>query len=140
MIKYFVFIFFCITISLVDIKTYRIPDWLLVSAWLVMLLFDIHKDTLFFSERLGCACLSYVVFYFIFIFKGGLGFGDVKLAAFLGYVMSLNSIIVFYAALVILCMVLYFTGKFIYRWKNNTKLPFAPLLCAASSLAMGVNL
>jgi leader peptidase (prepilin peptidase)/N-methyltransferase len=136
MLKHFIFSIFCIIISTVDIKSQRIPDWLILTAWFFMFIFDVLRETVPWSEQIGCACFAFVVFYLVYVFSsGGLGFGDVKLASFLGYVMGLNGTIVLFCLVAIFSLMVYFVGKVFYQWNNDVKLPFAPFLCCAALLA-----
>jgi leader peptidase (prepilin peptidase)/N-methyltransferase len=136
MLKFFVFSIFCIIISAVDVKTHRIPDWLILAAWFSVFLFDARQGTALWGERLGCACFVFAVFYLVYIFSsGGFGFGDVKLASFLGYMMGINGTIVFFGLVAIFSLAVYTAGKVVYRWNDAVKLPFAPFLCSAAVLA-----
>jgi Flp pilus assembly protein protease CpaA len=136
MLYFFVFSILCIIISVVDIKTHRIPDWLILAAWVSMFVFDTLQGTVLWGERIGCACFTFAMFYLVHVFSsGGLGFGDVKLASFLGYVMGLSGTIVFLGLVAIFSLTVYIVGKVFYRWNNNVKLPFAPFLCSAAAVA-----
>lgn len=79
MIKNCVVFLFCLIIAVIDVKKYLIPDILLLILSAFLLIYDIfYVPSLVFVDLLR-AVLIFIIFYLIYRFFGGLGFGDVKL-------------------------------------------------------------
>jgi prepilin signal peptidase PulO-like enzyme (type II secretory pathway) len=120
-------------ISIIDIRTLRIPDRLLVWLLLVLLVFDrgVHPGTLLDQGIAGITGL--LLFAAIYYFTGGIGFGDVKYAGIIGYALGTTKTCgaLFLASLGGLIV---FGIGILRRWQCNTRLPFAPFLAAAAIL------
>ncbi len=138
-IRIILFIVFCLVIAVVDSKTYRIPDVILILFLCVMSLFDIGKDIFYMAEHLLAAFLGFGVFYFVFTYSGGLGFGDVKYAAVLGYILGVEKMVFLFFFAAFGGIITYVIGFGIFRWGKATKIPFAPFLSLGALVVMYLN-
>ncbi|MDR0455435.1 MAG: A24 family peptidase [Treponema sp.] len=121
---------FTLVISLIDAKTFRIPDALLLSCFIVLVFLDLSRPAQFsfFFEHCLTACFWCAVFYFIYQYSGGLGWGDVKYAALLGYALGLEKSCIAFLFTAFSAIFIYGIGIGILGWKKSAKLPFAPFL------------
>jgi prepilin signal peptidase PulO-like enzyme (type II secretory pathway) len=128
-----VFFAFSFLISVIDAKTYRIPDLLLMFFLGTMIVFDLEKGSLFHIERTLTGTVCFLVFLFIYRFTGGLGYGDVKYAAVLGYSLGAEAACYAFFFAAISGAAIYLLGASVFRWDKQTRLPFAPLLGMCSA-------
>jgi len=128
---------FCTCIAMVDLTTYRIPDALLVSFVIIFVIAEKGQPHAFFVARFATAVLSFFLFGIIWFHTKGMGFGDVKYAAVLGYVLGFERLIPAFIITAVLGMLIYLTGIFLFRWPQTTKIPFAPFMSAGAILAVG---
>jgi len=125
-----------VAISIIDIKTYRIPDTLLVILLLSLIFFDFLKAYnegcnqrySFISTHLLSAIIIFTIFFAIYYFVKSMGFGDVKYASVLAYGLGLKGIYIALAIATIGSLILFFVGYFLLGWSKKTKLPFALFL------------
>jgi prepilin signal peptidase PulO-like enzyme (type II secretory pathway) len=134
MVGIIVFSAFSLLISVIDAKTYRIPDLLLISFLSVMIILNLDKDYAFHIYRFFSGAVCFFLFFFIFRITGGLGYGDVKYAAVLGYALGIESVCLVFLLSSGCGAVLYLVGNFALHWDKHTRLPFAPLLGLSSTL------
>jgi prepilin signal peptidase PulO-like enzyme (type II secretory pathway) len=139
MIRHAVFALFCILISIIDSKTRRIPDLILLVGFIVATGMNYGRPLSFLTERLSAAVFAFLTFLTVFTVSGGLGFGDVKFAALLGYWLGFRATLVLLFCTALFCVPVYFWGTVCRRWDKTVKLPFAPFLCAAALLAAEVS-
>ncbi|MDL2228720.1 A24 family peptidase [Treponema sp. OttesenSCG-928-L16] len=121
-------ILFLLLISLIDGRTCRIPDILLVSLLGVLLFFDRSEGNSFFIDRGMAALVNFCLFLFIFYRTGGLGFGDVKYAAVLGYALGFEKSLGALMCAASAGLLIYVMGMGFFRWEHGTRIPFAPFL------------
>jgi prepilin signal peptidase PulO-like enzyme (type II secretory pathway) len=133
------FIGFCLVISVVDAKTLKIPDIFLLICVFVLLFFDRYASSVFFHSKIMTAIVSYMLFYFVYAYTGGLGFGDVKYAALLGYALGMEKACIAFFLTAIGIILMYIIGIWVFRWKKSTKLPFAPFLSFGAIVAELIN-
>ena len=121
---------FALIISVVDSKTLRIPDFLLLSCFFALVILDIYRSggTWFFYENLLSASVWFIIFYLVYRYSGGLGFGDVKYAALLGYALGLEKSGTAFLSTALGAILVYVIGIGFLRWEKTVKLPFAPFL------------
>jgi prepilin signal peptidase PulO-like enzyme (type II secretory pathway) len=123
---------FCVAISVFDIKRLKIPNLLLVFWSAALLLLAVFRGIDGLSGRLMSGAVCYMVFCFIYLFTHGIGFGDVKFAALLGFSLGLEKVIFAFLATSCCGILLYLAGIKLYHWSETTRIPFAPLLsCGA---------
>jgi prepilin signal peptidase PulO-like enzyme (type II secretory pathway) len=131
-----VFTAFSFAIGLTDIKTYRIPDVLLLLFLTAMQIFNFGHDVFYYADRTVSAAVYFFLFYLIFRYSGGLGFGDVKYAAALGYMLGVKKMLLALFLTSFIALVFYSICIFIFRWDKHAKVPFAPFLGLGSTAAM----
>lgn len=118
-------------ISLVDAKSFRIPDLLVILLGCVTLLFTIPEGWEALCLRTLAALGGGLVLFFLYV-RGGLGLGDVKYGAVLSYAVGL------YGTWIMLAIAS-LTGVLWYLVRGlspSHRIPFAPFLTvgAASGL------
>jgi prepilin signal peptidase PulO-like enzyme (type II secretory pathway) len=128
----------CVIIALVDVKTYRIPDVLLVLFLPVILIPEVNHPHLSVVSRLIAALAAFIFFGAVWHYTQGMGFGDVKYAAVLGYILGPERLVQALIFTALLSMTIYIAGIFIFRWAKTAKIPFAPFLSAGAILTLGV--
>ena len=132
-LRLFILVVFSLAISIIDIKKLRIPDALLISCFVLLVFFDITGNQNIlngysFLPQLSAAFLWFAVFYAIHVYTDGLGFGDVKYAALLGYALGLEKSIIAFLFTAFSAIFLYIIGIHVFKWEKTAKLPFAPFL------------
>jgi prepilin signal peptidase PulO-like enzyme (type II secretory pathway) len=127
---------FCVGIAIFDIKTYRIPDTLLILFALVVIVSNESKTLTNETERLAVATAVLLLFSAVWYYSRGMGLGDVKYAALLGYVLGLDGIIpaLLYTALLSICI--YVMGIILFHLPKTAKMPFAPFLSAGAVMVV----
>lgn len=126
-----------ILISFIDIKTLKIPDFLLFIFFTFFFSFDLLLNRPIIVQSLFSAGISFLLFYFVYRYSKtkGLGFGDVKYVIIIGYVLKLPDCLYAYltASLTgIFFLVIRRKGK----PKCNYKIPFAPFLSFGAIIIM----
>lgn len=137
-----VFLLFSLIISIIDAKTFKIPDFLLLFCFLILVTLDIYNSNkiMFFIENFSAAFIWFIIFYLIFLFKGGLGFGDVKYAFLIGYALGLDITPLAFFCTAISAIIIYAIGIALLGWKLSDKLPFAPFMFSGAISAVFLNL
>ncbi|WP_223292848.1 prepilin peptidase [Breznakiella homolactica] len=132
-------VFWVFIISLIDIKTLRIPDMILLCFFLSLLFLDRSRDVSFFCGRLASVAVCFGVFYSLYYFTGGMGYGDVKYAAVLGYALGLDKSLWAFTVASLGGIAVYLAGIKFSRWNASVKIPFAPFLGIGSLAALQIN-
>jgi leader peptidase (prepilin peptidase)/N-methyltransferase len=127
---------FCIVIAIVDLKTYRIPDALLVFFVLFMVITEWGQPYTLVITRLVAAMLSFLLFAVIWLYSKGIGFGDVKFAAVLGYLLGYEGLVQAFFITAVLGIIIYLTGIVLFHWPKTTKIPFAPFMSAGAIMSI----
>ena len=131
---------FLILIAVIDIKYQLILNVLILPAIAIMLLYQFIPLT----QSSWYALLGGVAVFCLFLVvgmlaNGGLGGGDIKLAAFLGVTFGLPY--VFWA---LLAGALVGSGTAVFlllarKWQPKTHMPYGPFLCLGAIIALLVN-
>ena len=127
---------FCLGIAAFDLKTYRIPDTLLISFILVIAVMEGDQPFPVMAAHLATALAVFLLFAAVWHFSRGIGFGDVKYAAALGYILNPEMNIKALIFTAFLCIIVYTLGLLLFRWPKTTKIPFAPFLSAGAIFAV----
>jgi prepilin signal peptidase PulO-like enzyme (type II secretory pathway) len=127
---------FCIAIAVVDLKTLRIPDVLLVSFALFLVIAEGSQPYMIIIGRLAAAMLSFFLFAIIWFHSKGVGFGDVKYAAVLGFLLGYERLVQAFFITAVLGIIIYLVGIILYRWPKTTKIPFAPFMSAGAIISI----
>lgn len=118
-----VFFIYLLLLSIIDCKTYTINSSLLFLCFLSLLLTDIFFAKILPVEHFIAALILFVLFYIVYKYKKGLGLGDVKLAALIGYYAGLYKGIFSCFAGCIFALIFFAIKK-----NKYDKIPFAPFL------------
>jgi len=121
---------FTLIISIIDAKTFKIPDILLLLFFIFLVFLDLthFAGIAFIYEHCSTALVWSVIFYLIFRYSDGLGFGDVKYAGLLGYALGLEKSCIAFLFTAFSAILIYIFGIGVFRWERSAKLPFAPFL------------
>jgi prepilin signal peptidase PulO-like enzyme (type II secretory pathway) len=130
---------FCIAIAIVDFKTYRIPDTLLILFAIVMVILEGGQLYTLLALRFASAAISFLLFGAVWRFTRGIGFGDVKYAALLGFLLGPDKLIIAFIASALLGVFVYLTGVILFHWPKTKKIPYAPILSAGTIISLPVN-
>jgi len=130
---------FCIAVAVIDLKTYRIPDVLLVLFTLVTVIIERNQPFALLIPRFAAAALSFLLFGAVWHYSQGIGLGDVKYAAVLGYLLGPERLAIAFLVTALLGFFIYAAGFILYHWPKTTKIPFAPFLSAGAIMALSVN-
>lgn len=122
----------CIPISIIDCRKYIIPDVLTALLFLSLILHDVLTVKIRIPSAVLTAVASFCMFFFIYRLHGGLGFGDVKFSAVLGYALGFPLAFLSFTAASILAIL--YAVAFLRNKKRNLKIPFAPFLSAGAVL------
>lgn len=113
-------------ISIFDLRTGRIPNFLTYGFFAAMLLSDILTVPSNIPKQLFSALFFFVIFFITALATKGMGLGDVKLATVMGYSSGLfkTSVILIFACMTgITAFIVIKTLK-----KDLKRLPFAPFV------------
>jgi prepilin signal peptidase PulO-like enzyme (type II secretory pathway) len=127
---------FCTGIAAFDLKTYRIPDSLLALFVPVMLIPEKGRTDIPISGRLAASLAVLIIFGAVWYFSKGIGMGDVKYAAVLGFILSPDRLIPALLFTGIICIIVYSIGLFFCNWSKEARLPFAPFLSAGVIMSL----
>ena len=131
-IRFIVFGIFALFIGIIDLKTLKIPNYLLISMAFSLLLFDFLWNFSLIPLYLLSGLGAFGLFFAVFWLRGGLGFGDVKYAALIGYFLGPRQFITGLLCAVILGMVYWCIGYTFLQWTSIKRFPFGPWLsCGA---------
>lgn len=133
-----VLVAFLIPLTLIDLDLRLLPDKLTAPAAIVALVLGTALDPSGEPERL-IAAVAAGTFFFVawYVRPGGMGFGDVKLAAVLGLFLGRGVAVALFAALIAGVLV----GAVIMRRKGiaqgrRTAVPFGPFLALGGVIAV----
>ena len=132
-----VFFISSLCIAVIDFRTKKIPNILLIVLVGILFCIDLLLEIGVIPYKALAALGAYILFYTVYRFKGGLGYGDVKYAGVIGYFLGH-----WYVLSGLLCAVLFglgywFIGNLIFRWGKAYKFSFGPFLsCGAIVVAL----
>lgn len=141
---YLFFVSILIVIFAADLRYYIVPDTIIYPAIVFALLFQIVSILIVKHSLLGIQYSIYSAFgaalfflFLIFISKGrGMGFGDVKIAAFMGFLLGFPNILV-------ALFLSFFSGAIVgsvlilaKRKKLKSKVPFGCFLAPSTFIAL----
>jgi prepilin signal peptidase PulO-like enzyme (type II secretory pathway) len=124
-----IFLVFALPASVIDIRSYRIPDLLIFPCFAAVFVFLLNAQISVLPNRLAAALLSGLFFFIIRRFTGALGLGDVKFAALIGLCCGLPWV----CAAFLVAALTGIAGILIARRgrpQRDVPLPFAPFLTA----------
>jgi prepilin signal peptidase PulO-like enzyme (type II secretory pathway) len=126
-----------LTISIIDIRTKRIPDYLIYSGIVFFLSYNIliKKQSILILFTL--IFTGFIPFFLIWYFtKGKLGLGDAKFSAFLALALGLRSwfVMVFASSFTALIFALYMLK--VKKITGDTKIPYGPFLSLGALISL----
>ena len=127
-IKSSILILLCFVISIIDAKKFIIPDILVCGIFLFSMGMDFAFDKANILSRICFSVLIFLIFFFIYKIKKGLGFGDVKYISALSYGFGFFPCVTG-CILASVLGILYFGIKKL-KGVYITKIPYAPFLSA----------
>lgn len=130
---------FCAGIAVYDIKTFRIPDIALIAFAVVMIIMEGSQPYAFLFSRLATAAASFFLFGAVWYITKGIGLGDVKYAALLGYLLGPDKLVITFIVTALLSVVIYLAGVTLFHWTKTKKIPYAPFLSAGAAASLFVN-
>lgn len=134
-----------VVLTATDLLVQRLPDALVLPAYPIALLAGaaaaLTDEVSWHQMLVAAACMAgaWLLFYAIAFFTGGLGFGDVKLAGLIGFVLGLQGIgnaIAGTFMLPSLCAVPVLLILLTRGIGRKTGVPFGPLLTIGTILAL----
>jgi prepilin signal peptidase PulO-like enzyme (type II secretory pathway) len=132
-----IFLAFALPASIIDIRSYRIPDQLVFPCFAVIFVFLLLFEISVLPDRLAAALLSGLFFSIIRRFARGLGMGDVKFAMLMGLCCGLP-----WVCAAFLIAALAGIGAILLTRRGKTQrgypLPFAPFLTAGAIAAFAL--
>jgi len=134
-----VMICFFTAIAFVDIKIYRIPDLLLAAFAIVIIIIEGKLSYMVITDKFIAAAIAFFIFSFVWYFSHSMGFGDVKYAALLGYLLGCEKLVYAFLLTALAGFAVFFLGIMFFRWPKTTKIPFAPFMSAGAIIAINAN-
>jgi prepilin signal peptidase PulO-like enzyme (type II secretory pathway) len=133
-----VFMLFAIPVSLIDMRSYRIPDGLNVSCFATLLLVHILKEPESLPNFLWASLFCGILFLLIRLLAGGLGLGDVKFALSVGLFCGPARL---FPALFIAAISALIAALFVRLRSNGAspRIPFGPFLCLGAIAAYSIS-
>jgi leader peptidase (prepilin peptidase)/N-methyltransferase len=130
---YLALVVIVLTATATDLRCRRIPNPLIAAgAVLAVMSLGLWQVVAPVSAWLGVLVGGGALFLFAFFTKGGLGGGDVKLAAVMGLFLGWQGV---WAALLVGCLVAGVAGIILVLWKIKSMkdtIPFAPFLAGGA--------
>ena len=126
MFKIVISLAYLILISLSDLRWQQIPNAMLFALFTSIFSFEISSAYRAIPAHLLCAVFFGIVFFLITYYTKGLGVGDIKLAAVLGYSNGFIQTVLILTSAAFLGLIFYLLFL-IFRKKINV-LPFAPFV------------
>lgn len=90
MIQFLVFLTFGICIAISDFRAQKIPNIFLLFLASILIFTDLLYAPSLIPLKVLTGLGAFGLFYLVFRWKGGLGFGDVKYAGVIGYTVRQN--------------------------------------------------
>lgn len=137
-----IFIIFGLTLSAIDIKTYTLPNPLVYLEFLLILILVISNgiyvgDFSIILLGLEGALISSAFYFAMHLITGGMGMGDVKLAASIGLLASFYKIPWLLTSTYLAFLIGAFFSIYLILFKNGgrkTRVPFGPFMILGSLL------
>lgn len=114
--------------AIIDLTSYRVPDYLTYPGMILLLLFSVFYRRAFVCDSLLAMTVSVAFLWLIRILTHGLGLGDVKLGACIGLFCGMREL---FQALIIAALSAIIVALMLMLKKKvtrDTPIPFAPFL------------
>jgi prepilin signal peptidase PulO-like enzyme (type II secretory pathway) len=127
-------------ITVVDIKSARIPDLFSLGGLACLVLFDALLEPPSLLGDSLAAAFAFGLFYAVRVCTRGLGFGDLKYAALVAFYSGIPYCFAAMAAAALAALV-FFAVAFAFRGKRRSiAVPFAPFLTVGALVAAAMEL
>ncbi len=134
---FLIFVSFLIIVAFIDLEHMIIPDILVIPGIFISLFLSlIRGNTVFLDSLLGLLVGGGIILLIVFLSKGGMGEGDIKLSAMIGSflgikfaIVALLSSFILGGIVGILLLVLKIKGR-------KDSIPFGPFLALGAILAL----
>lgn len=125
-----------LTIAMIDFKEMIIPDGLIITLFILILIKMSFSSCYLIEHILGMFCISSIMYLMNFIIKDCFGGGDIKLMMAAGFLLGIKSTILAFLIAVLIGGL--YAGYLLLSKKNinNKYMPFGPFLCIGIFLAM----
>jgi prepilin signal peptidase PulO-like enzyme (type II secretory pathway) len=125
-----------VAIFVYDLKHYLIPDKILIPATIIAIAYIILTYQNFFNYLLASAMAS-GFFLAIYLFSGGkaIGFGDVKLAVLMGFLLGFPNILVALFFAFVIGAIIGVISILLNKKNLKSEIPFGPFLIFGTFLA-----
>jgi prepilin signal peptidase PulO-like enzyme (type II secretory pathway) len=130
LLPFIIFSVFALPVSIIDMKTRRIPDVLSFSCFLLVFIARLCHSPETMPFFLAASFFAFTLFFCVALGTGGLGFGDVKFAAVIGLVCGFPGVLTALFAASVLGLIAALSPLF--RDTDGAAIPFAPFLCAGT--------
>jgi prepilin signal peptidase PulO-like enzyme (type II secretory pathway) len=126
---------FAVAISIIDIRSFRIPNALLVTLLLFLFTVDFLGNRNFMLSGVLAGMAAFSLFFIVRLTTGGLGFGDVKYAGLVGYYLGLECLIKGFLCASLGALFVWLIGFVFFKWTRKTRIPFAPFMSIGACMA-----
>ncbi|ULQ59092.1 A24 family peptidase [Brucepastera parasyntrophica] len=130
-----VFLAFAVPISVIDIRSYRIPDILSLPCFILLLIVYCVTAPSDLPLALLSSSVSAILFLLIRVTTKGLGFGDVKYAAVVGLFCGFPYILAAFLAAALTGLIAAVVLIVFLKKDRSVRIPFAPFLAAGAVAA-----
>jgi prepilin signal peptidase PulO-like enzyme (type II secretory pathway) len=127
-LQFCIFIAFALPVSVIDIRSYRIPDVLSYPCFVLILAAHIWKRPDLLPAGLLAAGLSVILFLLVRAGTNGLGMGDVKFAASVGLLCGIPGACTAFLLAALSALALCLCLRCFRKDQGRFKIPFAPFL------------
>jgi prepilin signal peptidase PulO-like enzyme (type II secretory pathway) len=128
LMRLLIFSVFALIITVIDIRSFRIPDLLVFPCYGILLIIKLAADPAGLPAALAASCLCGLLFYIIRRIAGGLGIGDIKYAALIGLFCGLPWACIAFLAAAILGLLAVLVLKLAGKFTPGQPVPFGPFL------------
>jgi prepilin signal peptidase PulO-like enzyme (type II secretory pathway) len=132
LLPFIIFSAFSLPISIIDIRTRRIPDVLSASCFLLIFAVRLRHSPQTVPFFLAASLFAFVLFFCVALGTRGLGFGDVKFAAVIGLVCGFPGVLAALFAASVLGLLAALSPFCRSAEGARLPIPFAPFLCAGT--------
>jgi len=133
--RFIIFAVFGFFIGVVDFRIKKIPNIVLFVLAGILMGIDILWNPTVIPFYLLSGLGAYGLFYTVYRFWGGLGYGDVKYAGVIGYYLGPGRVLYGLLYAVLAGMFCWCVGCLLFRWGKEKRLPFGPWLSCGAAAA-----
>jgi prepilin signal peptidase PulO-like enzyme (type II secretory pathway) len=126
--------------TVIDIKLMTIPDFLSLGGLICLATLDMIRSPSALPLNALAAIVAFCLFYIIRLVTGGMGFGDLKFAAFIAFFIGLPYLFAAMTVAAFSAILFFIWATYVFKRERNTKIPFAPFLTGAAVVVGVVEL